>query len=99
MGPYDIRRTGLRTQGPQYGTNPFPRIPFAKVEKNNFFHQAPDATRTFRKPYLFDATFEGVRNELLQPWHGTEGVKISEIQQTIVKDAEAWIKEHQATVQ
>jgi len=73
----------------------YPEYRFGRVEKNNFFHPAPDASKTYMKPYIFDVTFEGIRNEMLMPWHGEEGVKISEIHKTIVNDAKLWIDLHQ----
>ena len=70
----------------------FPNYRFARVEKNNFFLSDQVRMLNFMKPYLFDVSFEGICEELLNPWHGTEGVKIGEEMATILKDADEWIK-------
>jgi hypothetical protein len=64
---------------------------FARVEKNNFFGMDMNRQLNFMKPYLFDVSFEGICQELLNPWHGAEGVPIGEENATIIKDAGEWI--------
>ena len=76
----------------------FPGHRFARVEKNNFFLSDQTRMLNFQKPYLFDVSFEGICEELLNPWHGAAGVPIGDEMTTIIKDADEWIKSHKTKV-
>lgn len=41
----------------------------AKVVKNSYWGMDTDRMLTFAKPYLFDVSVDGVRKELMEPWH------------------------------
>jgi len=64
---------------------------FGKVIKNNFHGVDPVNMLTFQKPYIFDICYNGVVNEMMEPWHGEDGVPIGNEIDEILKEAEEWI--------
>jgi len=75
---------------PKSGKVHFKFYKFGKVIKNNFWGVDVKKGVTYQKPYLFDISYEGICNEMLKPWGP---VKLSEVTETIIKEAEEWLKE------
>jgi len=70
----------------------FPEIKFAEVTKNNYWGVDLKRGITQQKPVLFDISYEGVVNELVKPWHGEEGVPLGKEMETLIAEAEEWVK-------
>lgn len=64
---------------------------FGMVTKNNFYGIDYRLQLNYKKPYLFDISYEGICNELLKPWHN--GVPLGKEMEQIIKDAEDFIKQ------
>ena len=72
----------------------FKQYKFGEVVKNNFFGIDMKKTPpvTYKKPYVFDVSYEGICEEMLKPWGGTDGVPLSEENERILKEAGEWLK-------
>jgi hypothetical protein len=71
----------------------FSDVRFAEVTKNNYHGVDPTTMRTYQKPFLFDVSYEGVLDELLQPWHLDEGgVPLKDTNATIIDEAREWLE-------
>jgi len=68
----------------------FPEYVFGEVTKNNFFGKVPSTKMNYMKPYVFDVSFNGILNEMMNPWG--KGVKIGEELETIIAEAQTWIE-------
>jgi hypothetical protein len=69
----------------------FPERRFGKVYKNNFYGIDQGKMVTQQKPYIFDVSYNGILNEMLQPWGGDDGIPIGNEIDTILEEAEEWI--------
>lgn len=58
---------------------------FGRVIKNGFWGIDTNKGIVYSKPYLFNVSFEGVKNELTVPWNN--GVPLSEVQAKLLAEA------------
>lgn len=73
------------------GAPKFKERKFGRVYKNNFYGIDQVKAVTFQKPYIFDVSYEGIKNEMLKPWRGEDGVKLGHELDAILEEAEEWL--------